>query len=92
MQALAVVTSVWGVAMAVSPVLQIRQMLRTGESEDVSLGYFAVLVVGFLLWFTYGLSKDDLIIAVPNAIATVFGVATMVVAVRLRRRARRSRP
>lgn len=80
------VVSTWAIAMAISPGLQIRQMLRTGESEDVSIGYFAVLVVGFMLWVAYGLSKGDYVVAVPNSVATLFGVATIIVALRLRRR------
>lgn len=83
--ALAVVTSVWAVVMAISPGLQIRSMLSTGSSEDVSLGYFGVLTIGFMLWVAYGLSQDDYVVAGPNAIATLFGVATIVIARRLRR-------
>lgn len=83
--ALEAVVSFWAVAMAVSPALQIRQMIQTGESEDVSIGYFAVLVIGFVLWVAYGLSKDDYVVAVPNIIATVFGVATIGIALRLRK-------
>lgn len=80
------VVSVWALAMAVSPALQIRRMLQTRESKDVSIGYFGVLVVGFLLWVAYGLSKDDYVLAVPNGVATIFGVATIIVALRLRDR------
>jgi uncharacterized protein with PQ loop repeat len=80
------VVSTWAVAMAVSPGLQIRQMLRTGESEDVSVGYFGVLVVGFILWVVYGFSINDMVLAIPNAIATVFGATTIIIALRLRRR------
>ena len=76
--------SVWAVAMAVSPGLQIRRMLQTGDSRDVSIGYFGVLCVGFLLWVAYGVSVDDYIVAVPNAIAFVFGIATLLLAFRLR--------
>ena len=47
---LAVSAAAWGVLMALSPVLQIRRMLRQRSSADVSIGYFAVLLVGFLLW------------------------------------------
>jgi Na+/melibiose symporter-like transporter len=36
--------------MGVSPVLQIRRMLRQRSSRDVSISYFAVLLVGFVLW------------------------------------------
>jgi uncharacterized protein with PQ loop repeat len=83
---LEVVTSTWGIAMAVSPAMQIRQMLQTGTSEDVSVGYFSVLVVGFLLWALYGLSIDSKVLWGCNSVAFLFGTATIVVALRLRRR------
>lgn len=78
-------TAVWGLAMAVSPGLQIRQMLSTGESDDVSIGYFAVLSVGFALWAAYGVSTGVPILYLCNSVAFVFGVATMIIARRLRR-------
>lgn len=83
---LEVAVLIWGVAMAASPGLQIRQMLRTGESEDVSIAYFGVLSVGFLLWALYGFSIGSRILMGCNAVAFVFGVATIVVALRLRGR------
>ena len=87
-QVLEVVVSTWGVAMAVSPGLQIRQMLHTGQSEDVSIGYFGVLTIGFLLWVAYGLSIDSKVLWGCNAVATVFGLATILIALRLRRNPR----
>jgi MtN3 and saliva related transmembrane protein len=51
---LAITAAVWGVLMGVSPVLQIRRMLRQRSSRDVSISYFAVLLVGFVLWLSYG--------------------------------------
>lgn len=84
---LEIATSIWGVAMAVSPAMQIRTMLATGESKDVSIGYFSVLVVGFLLWTAYGVSIDSRVLWTCNIVATVFGIATIVIALRLRRRA-----
>ena len=82
---LEIVTSIWGVAMAVSPAMQIRQMRQTGTSEDVSVGYFAVLTIGFVLWVAYGISIDSWVLYGCNSIATVFGAATIVIALRLRR-------
>jgi uncharacterized protein with PQ loop repeat len=84
---LEIVVTTWGVMMAVSPGLQIRQMLRTQQSEDVSVGYFAVLSVGFVLWAIYGVAIDSWVLYVCNTIATVFGVATIIIARRLRARA-----
>ncbi len=82
---LEVAVSIWGVAMAVSPGLQIRRMLQTRESADVSVGYFSVLSIGFLLWALYGMSIDSRILTSCNTVAFVFGIATILVALRLRR-------
>ena len=40
--ALAVCAAAWGVVMALSPLLQIRQMISQQSSRDVSIGYFCV--------------------------------------------------
>lgn len=84
-QVLEIVVSTWGVMMAISPGLQIRQMLQTGTSEDVSVGYFGVLTIGFMLWVAYGISIDSWVLYGCNTIATLFGAATIVIALRLRR-------
>ncbi|GEN78597.1 SemiSWEET family sugar transporter [Actinotalea fermentans] len=84
---LAVVAASWGVAMAVSPVLQIRRMLQTRSAEDVSLGYFGILLPGFALWIAYGLSRGDLALVVPNSVALVVTLTTVGIALRLRREA-----
>ena len=79
------VAASFGVLMAVSPALQIRRMLERRSSADVSLGYLGVLEVGFLTWVVYGLALPNLAIVVPNAVAFAVGMATIVVALRLRR-------
>lgn len=81
---LGLAAAAWGLLMAVSPALQIRQMLRTRSSRDVSVGYFAVLLPGFVLWVAYGLAREDWAIVVPNAVATCVGGCTVAVASYLR--------
>lgn len=75
----------YGVLMAVSPILQIRRMFETRSSSDVSLAYLGVLEVGFALWFAYGISIDNWALIVPNGVAFSVGLATILVALRLRR-------
>lgn len=84
-QAVAGAASTWAIAMALSPLLQARKMLVQHSSEGVSVGYFLVLIVGFMLWSAYGLTISNFVIVIPNAVATVVGVATVVIALRLRR-------
>jgi len=82
---LGVVAASYGVVMALSPALQIRRMLVTRSSSDVSIAYLAVLEVGFALWASYGLALGNLAIVVPNVVALSVGLATLVVVFRFRR-------
>jgi MtN3 and saliva related transmembrane protein len=81
---LAVAAAAWGVLMGVSPLLQIRRMLRQRSSRDVSVGYFSILLVGFLLWISYGIASGNLALIVPNSVALLIGVNTIAIALRLR--------
>jgi MtN3 and saliva related transmembrane protein len=83
---LAVAAAAWGVLMGVSPVLQIRRMLRQRSSRDVSVGYFVVLLVGFLLWVAYGIASRNLALIVPNSVALLTVGSTVAVALQLARR------
>jgi MtN3 and saliva related transmembrane protein len=81
---LAVAAATWGVAMALAPILQIRAILRHSSSTQVSVGYMLVLLVGFVLWLTYGIAKDDMAIIIPNCVAAAVIAATILVARRFR--------
>jgi MtN3 and saliva related transmembrane protein len=81
---LAVAAAAWGVLMGVSPLLQIRRMLRQRSSRDVSVGYFAILLVGFGLWIGYGIAARNLALIVPNTVALLIGTSTIAIALRLR--------
>ena len=77
----------WGILMAVSPSLQIRKMLLHRSSREVSIGYFWVLLVGFVLWVAYGLVISNWFLVVPNAVAFTVCATTIAVALRYRVRA-----
>ena len=85
---LGIAAATWGVVMAVAPVLQIRRMLIRRSSDDLSLGYFAVLLPGFGLWVGYGWVRADWPLVVPNVLALIVGVVTVVVGLLLRRQGR----
>lgn len=67
----------WGVLMGLAPVFQIRRIIQRRSSADVSLGYLAVLLVGFVLWLSYGLSIGDPAIVVTNVASLSASVATI---------------
>ena len=81
---LAVLAGAWGVLMSLAPLLQIRAIVRARSSEGVSLGHLRILLVGFVLWAAYGLSIADPAVIVPNTLAAVVGLTTIVVASKYR--------
>jgi uncharacterized protein with PQ loop repeat len=83
---LAVAAATWGVAMALSPVLQMRAILATRSSRSVSVAYQQVLLVGFVLWLAYGIAIENAALIIPNTIAAVVSAATIVVSRRFRER------
>jgi uncharacterized protein with PQ loop repeat len=83
---LAVAAGSWGVVMALSPLLQIRTIVRNRSSADVSLGYLSVLLFGFLLWFSYGVTIGNAALIVPNVVSILASVATIVVVLHYRPR------
>jgi MtN3 and saliva related transmembrane protein len=82
---LATAASSWAVLMGIAPVLQIRNMVRQRSSREVSITYFAVLLVGFLLWIAYGAAAGLLALVIPNTVALLIGTTVVIVALRLRR-------
>jgi len=68
---LAFATTVWGVVMAVAPVLQIRRIRAAGSSAGISRAHLVVLLVGFSLWLAYGLAIDLLPLVITNAVSLV---------------------
>ncbi len=77
--ALAFIASSYGILMAISPLLQIRAIVRHQSSHGVSAAYQGVLLVGFALWFSYGIASDNWAIIVPNVVAMVISALTIVV-------------
>ena len=78
---LGIAAASWAVVMALSPILQIREILRRGSSEGLSIGYLGVLLVGFALWAAYGVASRDVPLVIPNCVAFVVMGVTLSVAV-----------
>jgi MtN3 and saliva related transmembrane protein len=81
---LGVTAAAWGILMAISPGLQIRKVLLHRSSRQVSIAYFWVLLVGFTLWVTYGVTITNWYLVVPNAVAFIVCATTIAVALRYR--------
>ena len=70
-QSLAVLTTIWGLLMGLAPLLQVRVFIRNRDAGGSSLGWVLILLVGFLLWLTYGVVNRDLPLVISNTVAVI---------------------
>ena len=68
---LAIITTISGSIMSMFYFLQVYKIQRRKSVEDLSLGMFAVMFIGTLLWLLYGLSLDSYSIIISNIIGLV---------------------
>ena len=52
-----------------STVPQIRKALRTKKSDDVSIRFIVVLIIGLSLWVIYEIGRNDIVLIIGNSIA-----------------------
>lgn len=61
-----------------STVPQIIKAIRTKDTEDVSIRFLIVLIVGLFLWVVYGVGKSDVIIVLGNSIGVSLNTCMLV--------------
>ena len=81
---LGLAAAVFGVAMGLSPLLQVRHMVTRSSSADVSLPFLLVLLAGFVLWLAYGVALGNAALIVSNAVAITSYAVTTAAVLRLR--------
>jgi uncharacterized protein with PQ loop repeat len=81
---LGLAAATFGVAMGLSPLLQVRHMVSRVSSADVSLPFLLVLLAGFVLWLAYGVALGNAALIVSNAVAITSYTITTAMVMRLR--------
>lgn len=61
---------------------QVVRIWRTRSTRDISLGMFAVLTLGMVLWLVYGLLIGDLPIVAANAATSALSLTILVMKIR----------
>jgi MtN3 and saliva related transmembrane protein len=54
-----------------STVPQISKALKTKKSDDISLRFIVVLIIGLSFWVIYGIGKKDVVLIIGNSIAVL---------------------
>ena len=61
-----------------STVPQISKALRTKKSDDISLRFIVVLIIGLSFWVIYGIGKRDVVLIVGNSIAVILNTILLI--------------
>lgn len=61
-----------------STVPQIRKAIRIKKSDDVSIRFILLLIVGLSLWVIYGIGKYDIVIIIGNTIAVALNTFMLI--------------
>ena len=71
--------------MGLSPLFELRRVTVSQSSADVSLAYVGVLLLGFVLWLSYGVALGNVPLIVSNVVALSTDVLTIAAVFRFRR-------
>ena len=65
---------------------QIRKALRTKDTEDVSIRFLVVLIVGLSLWVIFRVGRADMVILIGNSIGVSLNICMLVLKVKYSRK------
>jgi MtN3 and saliva related transmembrane protein len=68
-----------------STVPQISKALRTKKSDDISLRFIVVLIIGLSFWVIYGIGKKDVILIIGNTIAVILNTILLILKIKYSR-------
>jgi len=66
------------VCTTISFIPQIYKTIKTKNTKDISLGMYLVLLLGVLLWLTYGILDKSFPIIVSNLVASLLVLIMLV--------------
>jgi MtN3 and saliva related transmembrane protein len=61
---------------------QVLKTWRTRSTGDISLGMFAVMTIGIVLWIIYAVIRSDLPLFAANAVTLCLAIAILVLKLR----------
>jgi uncharacterized protein with PQ loop repeat len=83
---LGIVATICGVAMGLSPLLQLRTIVERQSSDDISVPFFVVLIFGLFMWLSYGIALGNAALIVSNTVALASYLITTAGVLHYRRR------
>jgi uncharacterized protein with PQ loop repeat len=83
-QLLTPIVGTFGVVMSVAPLIQVNRVVRRGSSDDIAIGPLYIVVIGTMLWLSYGLASGDPTLVVCNLVGTLVNAVVLTTVFRFR--------
>ena len=61
---------------------QAVKVIKTGDTQSISLGMYAIMTLGIFFWFTYGLLIPDWPMILANGVCLIPSVYIMFITIR----------
>ncbi len=78
-QTIGLIASITTIIMFISPVDQIRDIIKDNTSHGISPIIYGMMIINGIFWVTYGFGINNSFIIVPNAVGAVLGAATLII-------------
>ena len=66
---------------------QVIKSWRTKQTQDLSLGMYALMTCGMVLWLVYGILRSDLALILSNAVSLALAASVLYLKLKYGRRA-----
>jgi MtN3 and saliva related transmembrane protein len=86
MNTLAILTTLFGIAMSFGYFTQTYKIIRTKSVKGVSLATYIFFLIGIAMWLIYGLTIKDLPVIISNIVFLVGAIAVIIVYLVYRKR------
>lgn len=71
-----------GFCTAVAQFPQAYKVIKTGDTQSISLGMYVIMTFGILFWFIYGLLIPDLPMILANGVCLVPSIYILFITIR----------
>lgn len=71
-----------GFCTAIAQFPQAYKVIKTGETESISLGMYLIMTLGIFFWFAYGILIPDLPMILANGVCLIPSVYILFITVR----------
>jgi MtN3 and saliva related transmembrane protein len=86
MNILAILTTLFGIAMSFGYFTQTYKIIRTKSVKGVSLATYIFFLIGIAMWLIYGLTIKDLPVIISNIVFLIGAIAVIIVYLVYRKR------